>query len=245
MSIGEFLKKKRIEKFMKIKQLAEISSISDGQISRLENDEQKPGLETIINLSNALGFTLDEFLQETGYKERSFNIEKEKINETNININQNRLEELIEKATLKAIEKSKNTEIALKELKASSVLTDEQITLPFVKFDGDVKLINKVSDLMQVPKSWQNEGDFCFQVIGNSMKNYFIPDGATVLVKNQNYCKDGDIILILQNFQDGPKASLKKASYIKDILILKDSEKDLIIDDSIEIIGKVTKWGMF
>lgn len=66
MTLGDFLKARREEKGYTIEALSKKTGISGGQISRLENNEQKPRFETIIDLAKALDMDLNELAAKTG-----------------------------------------------------------------------------------------------------------------------------------------------------------------------------------
>lgn len=60
--IGERLKKLRKEKSMTLKELAEITGISAGYISKIERDNVNPSAGNIQKLSYALGITANELM---------------------------------------------------------------------------------------------------------------------------------------------------------------------------------------
>jgi len=58
------IKNIRLERGLTQKELAEKSRRSERQIIRIENDEQDPNAETLVNIAAALGATVGELLGE-------------------------------------------------------------------------------------------------------------------------------------------------------------------------------------
>ena len=68
MTIGESMRTARKKAGLTQKQLAEKSGIPQPSISRIENDEHYPGLFTAIDLADALGITVDEYIGHSARK---------------------------------------------------------------------------------------------------------------------------------------------------------------------------------
>jgi len=64
MAIGENINRLRRDKGWSQEQLAERAGISLGQISKLERNKDKPGLDTIYSLINALGCSPNALLND-------------------------------------------------------------------------------------------------------------------------------------------------------------------------------------
>lgn len=60
MKIEILVKKIRLEKNMTLEQLAKLSGISKGHLSKIERQEREPKLSTIIQIALALKVKIDE-----------------------------------------------------------------------------------------------------------------------------------------------------------------------------------------
>lgn len=74
--LGEFLKEKRTKEGLSLREFADYLNISHTYLSKLENGcdprtgkPVSPTIETLKQLSNALGLSLEELLQISGYTE--------------------------------------------------------------------------------------------------------------------------------------------------------------------------------
>jgi SOS-response transcriptional repressor LexA len=75
---GEFIKEKRREKGLSARQLAELSGVSDAHIIYIEKGQRKPTFEKLMDILNALGVTMEEFLERTGRGARA-NLEPARV----------------------------------------------------------------------------------------------------------------------------------------------------------------------
>lgn len=73
---GRFLKKIRKDMGLKLKELAELSNISQGYLSQIESGMRgkKPSPEILKKLAPALNITYEELLVEAGYVEEAINL---------------------------------------------------------------------------------------------------------------------------------------------------------------------------
>lgn len=62
MSLGKTIKKYRIEKGLKQKELAETVDVSTNYLSLVENDKREPSLSFLKSVSNVFGITVSELL---------------------------------------------------------------------------------------------------------------------------------------------------------------------------------------
>ncbi len=62
MTIGEILKKKRLEAHMTGKELAKLAGTSASMISHIESGYKVPSLGLADRLTKALGFSMDELI---------------------------------------------------------------------------------------------------------------------------------------------------------------------------------------
>lgn len=56
------LRKLRVEKWLTIKQLSDLSGVGEATISRIENHEIQPTVQTICKLCSALNVTIDKMV---------------------------------------------------------------------------------------------------------------------------------------------------------------------------------------
>ena len=61
-TVGQNIKKYRIEKGIKQEALAEMADLTPNYIGMLERGDKTPSLNTLVNIANALGITSDMLL---------------------------------------------------------------------------------------------------------------------------------------------------------------------------------------
>jgi len=61
---GKFLQRVRTSKHMQLRELAILSGLNSGQISRIENGHSKPTLFALVQLCYGLSITLEDILQQ-------------------------------------------------------------------------------------------------------------------------------------------------------------------------------------
>ena len=64
MTVGENIKKTRIEKGLTQKRLGELCGISESNIRKYENNKQNPKYETVIKIAKALGCEVTDLLED-------------------------------------------------------------------------------------------------------------------------------------------------------------------------------------
>ena len=69
MSGHEFLKQKRVEKGLSLRAMAELTGISFAQVRNIEEGINVPSIEATINMLNALGVPMKQYLEAIGYAE--------------------------------------------------------------------------------------------------------------------------------------------------------------------------------
>lgn len=62
VSIGQSIRKYRKQKKLTLLQLAEMIDVSDSFIGQIERGRNKPSLETVVNIANALEVSVDDLL---------------------------------------------------------------------------------------------------------------------------------------------------------------------------------------
>jgi len=67
--LGERIKKERLNRNLTQEKLAEIANVSVSFLGQIERGDRKPSLETVVNISNALGTSVDLLLQDS-YKKK-------------------------------------------------------------------------------------------------------------------------------------------------------------------------------
>ena len=102
--------------------------------------------------------------------------------------------------------------------------------------------IENIENYFPIPAEYMpNEETFMLKVKGESMINAGILDGDTILVKRQNYAKNGDMVVALVEDSATVKTFYKEDGHIR--LQPENDYMDPIILPDVEIIGKV--FGVF
>jgi len=82
MSLGEFLKKRRLEKDWSQRDLAAASGVSNAEISRLEAGKRKePSASVLQNLAIALDTPVEELLKQAGLIEKGEKFVQQHLND--------------------------------------------------------------------------------------------------------------------------------------------------------------------
>lgn len=76
MNIGTLIRKRRKEKKLTLKIVAEQASISEGFLSQVENDVNSPSVDTLIRICNALDVDAGNLLTQVSNKEKIILIRK-------------------------------------------------------------------------------------------------------------------------------------------------------------------------
>lgn len=63
--MGERIRKQRISNKMTQENLAEKANISVSFLGQIERGDRKPSLETVVNIANSLGVTVDQLLSDS------------------------------------------------------------------------------------------------------------------------------------------------------------------------------------
>lgn len=102
--------------------------------------------------------------------------------------------------------------------------------------------MENIENYFPIPSEYMpNEETFMLKVKGESMINAGILDGDHILVKRQNYAKNGDMVVALVEDSATVKTFYKEEDHIR--LQPENDYMDPIILDDVEIIGKV--FGVF
>jgi len=102
--------------------------------------------------------------------------------------------------------------------------------------------IENIDNYFPIPSEYMpNEETFMLKVKGESMINAGILDGDNILVKRQNYAKNGDMVVALVEDSATVKTFYKEDGHIR--LQPENDYMDPIILPDVEIIGKV--FGVF
>ncbi len=102
--------------------------------------------------------------------------------------------------------------------------------------------IENIDNYFPIPSEYMpNEETFMLKVKGESMINAGILDGDNILVKRQNYAKNGDMVVALVGDSATVKTFYKEDGHIR--LQPENDHMEPIILPDVEIIGKV--FGVF
>ena len=102
--------------------------------------------------------------------------------------------------------------------------------------------VQNIENYFPVPAEYMpNEQTFLLKVKGESMINAGILDGDMILVKQQNTCRNGDMVVALVDDSATVKTFYKEAGYIR--LQPENDNMDPIIVPDCQILGKV--FGVF
>ena len=66
-TLGEFLKNKRLDKKMSLRDVTRLTGISHVHLRSIEHDEASPSFEKTLKLLNAYHVNIQELKNETGY----------------------------------------------------------------------------------------------------------------------------------------------------------------------------------
>lgn len=256
-NFGSILKQLRYEKKITQKELSEKSGISKIQISKLENNIQKPKFFTIEKLAVALKVPIYLLAEPAGYKlkENDFPEEKtsqkrDKVKQDEINrkINQiiDKINSLDNKITgentlinSSASEKvTKNTEIILKginRVKKYPLLPDiisEKESLDFIE--------TIVDDWIFFPEIYNIDADFVMLLKNNYMENYGFYTGMMVFIKKTGEFSSGDIVAISAGNNIERNIMLKKIFIQENNKFFFDGKGEFFNSQKeIEVIGRV------
>ncbi len=266
--LGDFIKLKRTEKKLTLKDLAQLCNTSDATLSRIEMGKNEPDFTLLISLSKNLDFTLNELATATGFStppsESSPPLEQiieKTVEKTAFKVSKETIEQLraeyltflpVEEELSRLVKKGKQMEEMEKEGLPPGAIRMKLSTakLPLVtgvKCGNFICPAEETYEMISVPESWGEVADFVIQVSGNSMEQYYIADGFYVAIKKQNTCSPGDIVLICDYDEtDISKGVLKKAKSVNGIgLVFQNGTGDIIpMSESYRIEGIAVKWGM-
>ena len=94
-------------------------------------------------------------------------------------------------------------------------------------------------DKVDFSSLFDDESRFCLRVKGDSMIDDHIAEGDYVIVKKQNTCNDGDIVVALV---DGSDATLKRFYKEADRIRLEPANSSMrpIYSNNVEVLGVVS-----
>ena len=99
--------------------------------------------------------------------------------------------------------------------------------------------VENIEDFFPIPVEYlPNEDLFMLKVQGESMINVGIFDGDLIIVKKQSTANDSDIIVALLDDSVTVKTFYRENGFIR-LQPENDTLDPIIVDDSIEILGKV------
>jgi len=202
----------------------------------------KPRKQTLKKLSEVFKVDYSKLLKLSGYSPNILNASAELSNKTDYF--KYIIEETVKKTLNEERKREKHFPPGAMEIKASP----PDSLLPLVKNVrcGELKsFITSSDEMLHVPLSWKQKGDFVVKIEGNSMKEAGILDGMLCLIKEKPVPDFGDIILVYSH--DAPEECngvLKKAKYLPDntLIFLNGSGETLDLAENYTIVGKVIAW---
>lgn len=84
MTLGSLLRQRRKAQRLTLKTLAEKAGVSEGFLSQVENNVKSPSLDTLMNISAALGADAGDILHQLTKQERLFPIRKTEWGEVDL-----------------------------------------------------------------------------------------------------------------------------------------------------------------
>jgi len=84
MTLGSLLRQRRKSQKLTLKALAEKAGVSEGFLSQVENNVKSPSLDTLMNISAALGADAGDILNQLTRQERLFPIRKAEWGEVDL-----------------------------------------------------------------------------------------------------------------------------------------------------------------
>lgn len=100
VSIGNMIRKYRKNKNLTLLQLSEMIDVSESFIGQIERGKNKPSLETIINIANALDVSVDDLLYRNLNSQNTNNLFLQKVGELTKNLSPRKKEIILQSIEL-------------------------------------------------------------------------------------------------------------------------------------------------
>ncbi len=251
MVIGDFIKLKRTEKKMTLKDLAQLCSTTDATLSRIETGKNEPDFTLLISLSKNLNFTLNELASATGFStspsETPPSPPIEQIIEKTVEKTNKRID-LLTEMLKKVYEDDLKEELPHIEGSLPVHYTNNVIKYPIMSDQSacGLSLIpaeDEVEDWISLPEDYAVNAEIVLRAKGDCLENEKIHDGYLVFIKCQNIASTGDIVAVRVIENSHGHAILKKLRIIKGDMFLTDKSGDIIeFKENMSIVGKAVYW---
>lgn len=225
MDIGMYLNMLLKHTGLTQQQLAELSGITQSNISHICNNRNKPSLETLEKICDSTGISLSAFFN-MGEREEGATIARN----SSMSIRDAQLIEAFrtlsdrDKAIAESVIRSMaghTPPAAEKERIAASTLKVNQYKQPksqhYKRVEGKAAAglpINSVTDadsLIPVPAKYLSERYFIVQAQGDSMIDAHISDGDYCVFQKDSYFDEGRIMLVqVDGSSDAPDVTIKR-----------------------------------
>lgn len=140
------------------------------------------------------------------------------------------------------IRRNPSTSRAIEITDGSNSFEKEMVNVPLVgRITAGTPILAQevVEDVFPLPLDLiQSEDTFMLNVIGESMINVGILDGDKLIVRQQSYANNGDIVVALLEEEATVKTFYKEAQHIR-LQPENDYMEPIICDDNVIILGKV------
>ncbi len=167
---GIRFKEERKKKNLTQQGLASLFHLDKSSISKYENGHQMPEMETLINICDYFGVSVEYLVGQTDKREKV-------INKTDVN------------------DITNLTKIDNKKMVAIPVIGVIKAGIPMLAEENIIDFEYVHQEELQVGEEY-----FYLQIKGDSMINASIKDGSRVLIKKQNFIEnDGDIMAVRVN----------------------------------------------
>lgn len=140
------------------------------------------------------------------------------------------------------IRRNPSTPRAIEITDGSSIFEKEVVNVPLVgSITAGTPILAQevIEDVYPLPMDLiQSDDSFMLNVTGDSMINAGILDGDTLIVRQQSYAKNGDIVVALLGEEATVKTFYKEAQHIR-LQPENDFMDPIICDDDVIILGKI------
>lgn len=236
-TIGERIKYIRKLKGLSQAKCANFLNISQSFLSDIENNNTIPGNKALESINRYFKISIDWLLTGQGemFLKDTPAIQQEAIppaqgDETPATPSQ--VSDAIEKVIAKYIKEGK--------IKLASP-TDPGIKRPLIRLaqcGSPAKIAYDTGEFTTIASRYEYI-DMVVLTEGDSMKEEGILPGAMVYIKKQDYCKNGEIVLLVNHdFPDEPRLALKKARNNGKGMAFVNGQGDVMtMGEKIEILG--------
>jgi SOS-response transcriptional repressor LexA/DNA-binding XRE family transcriptional regulator len=202
-TIGDRIRKIRKDNNLNQKAFSKVIGISQGRLSEIEKGKNKPSFDTLYSIKDNYEISLDWLIFGVNYpfkNNSTQNTDEESILESYRNLSEYNKTLIKGMLEIKIYEQNRND---------TTYTIDPEDDTKVIKEDAPkyVRTVGRVAaghgvdeiDLMDMDDLVQVAGlknvDYALKVVGDSMEP-LIPDGSTVLVREQPEVENGDIAIV-------------------------------------------------